>query len=74
MRAIEPVKLSPDIVPTARPHVFYGWVIVGCSFTVLSAAYGIQFSYGVFMPEISAEMGWGRTSLSLAYIGVRVCV
>ena len=67
MRAIEPVKLSSDIVPADRSHFFYGWVIVGCSFMVLSAAYGIQFSYGVFMPEISAEMGWGRTSLSLAY-------
>ena len=67
MRAIDPVKLSSDIVPADQPHFFYGWVIVGCSFTVLAAAYGIQFSYGVFMPEISAEMGWGRTSLSLAY-------
>ena len=67
MRVIEPVKLSSDRVPAGQPPFFYGWVIVGCSFTVLSAAYGIQFSYGVFMPEISAEMGWGRTSLSLAY-------
>ena len=67
MRVIEPVKLPADLAPTDRPSFFYGWVIVACSFTVLSAAYGIQFSYGVFMPEISAEMGWGRTSLSLAY-------
>lgn len=67
MPVVEPVKLPSDIVPADQPPFFYGWVIVGCSFTVLSAAYGIQFSYGVFMPEISAEMGWGRTSLSLAY-------
>ena len=46
---------------------FYGWVIVACAFLVLAVSYGIQFSYGVFMPAISAETGWGRTSLSLPY-------
>ncbi len=67
MRVIDLVKPPSGHVSATPPPFFYGWAIVGCSFTVLSAAYGIQFSYGVFMPEISAELGWGRTSLSLAY-------
>ena len=46
---------------------FYGWVVVACTFIVLTAAYGVQFSYGVLMPEIQAETGWSRTSLSLVY-------
>ena len=67
MSATEPVNPESDVAAERPQKFFYGWAIVGCSFTVLSAAYGIQFSYGVFMSEISAEMGWGRTSLSLAY-------
>src|SRR5882724_5292913 len=46
---------------------FYGWIIVACTFTVLCIAYGIQFTFGVFMPVISAETGWDRASLSLPY-------
>lgn len=47
--------------------VFYGWVIVGCAFTILCVAYGIQFTFGVFMPYISADTGWDRGALSLPY-------
>ncbi|MDO8434355.1 MAG: MFS transporter [Candidatus Binatus sp.] len=46
---------------------FYGWVIVACAFTILAIAYGIQFSFGVFMPFISADTGWDRGSLSVPY-------
>ncbi|MSQ48273.1 MAG: MFS transporter [Deltaproteobacteria bacterium] len=51
----------------AQGSVFYGWVIVACAFVILCVAYGIQFSFGVFMAEISKETGWGRDSLSLPY-------
>lgn len=47
--------------------VFFGWIVVACTFSILCVAYGIQFSFGVFLPEISAELGWSRTSLSLPY-------
>jgi OFA family oxalate/formate antiporter-like MFS transporter len=49
------------------PKFFYGWVVVGCAFAILCVAYGIQFTYGVFMPFISADTGWDRGSLSLPY-------
>jgi MFS family permease len=63
---------APEIVPAAAgaiaaPSFFYGWVVVVCAFTILCVAYGIQFSFGVFMPIISADTGWGRASLSLPY-------
>lgn len=48
-------------------RLFYGWIVVACAFTILFVAYGIQFSFGVFMPSISADTGWDRASLSLPY-------
>jgi MFS family permease len=61
--------LSASSTSTAviNDKLFYGWVVVGCAFTVLCVAYGIQFSFGVFMPEISKDTGWGRDSLSWPY-------
>jgi len=54
-------------VITPRQGFFYGWVVVACTFTILCIAYGIQFTFGVFMPFISADTGWDRGSLSLPY-------
>ena len=42
-------------------------MIVGCAFTILCIAYGVQFTFGVFMPYISADTGWDREALSLPY-------
>jgi OFA family oxalate/formate antiporter-like MFS transporter len=47
--------------------IFYGWIVVLATFTVLLIAYGIQFSFGVFMHNISADTGWDRGTLSLPY-------
>ncbi len=58
-------ELAPP-PPAARP-VFYGWIVLGLAFTVLFVSYGIQFTFGVFMPAIEAETGWDRASLSLPY-------
>ena len=52
---------------SARQRFFYGWVVVACTFTILCIAYGIQFTFGVFMPFISTDTGWDRGSLSLPY-------
>ena len=55
-------------VPVERsPRIFYGWAVVGLTFTVLFISYGIQFSFGVFLHDISAETGWDRSRLSLPY-------
>lgn len=62
-----PSRFTPLETAEARGGVFYGWVVVACAFTVLCLAYGVQFTFGVFMPAISAETGWDRGSLSLPY-------
>lgn len=55
----------------ARRHAarrpFYGWLVVAACFGIMLVAYGIQFSYGIFLPAIADETGWDRTSLSLAF-------
>jgi len=56
---------AAEAISTKR--FFYGWVVVACAFIVLCVTYGIQFSFGVFMPSISADTGWDRASLSLPY-------
>ncbi|MCB1745989.1 MAG: MFS transporter [Gammaproteobacteria bacterium] len=51
----------------ARPARFYGWVVVGAAFAVLFLAYGLQFSYGVFVTGLAAELGWSRAETVLPY-------
>ena len=60
------VQMAPTVA-VASKGLFYGWVVVACAFVILCVAYGIQFSFGVFMADISKETGWGRDSLSLPY-------
>jgi MFS family permease len=70
MDKVEQVTNEGQTAPTAvvtLKGLFYGWVIVACTFVILCIAYGIQFSFGVFMAEISKDTGWGRDSLSLPY-------
>ena len=56
-----------SVVPETQERLFYGWIIVACAFAILCVAYGIQFTFGVFLPVISADTGWDRASLSMPY-------
>lgn len=47
--------------------IFYGWIIVAAASVVLFVAYGIQFSYGVFVKAMGEEMGWTRAQTALPY-------
>lgn len=58
---------APAVIGEESRGVFYGWIVVGCTFAVLGIAYGIQFTFGVFMPAITSDTGWDRGSLSLPY-------
>ena len=51
----------------ARAPLFRGWIVVGAACCVLFVAYGLQFSYGVFMTGMSAELGWSRAATALPY-------
>jgi MFS family permease len=46
---------------------FYGWIVVGCAFLVLFMTYGVQYSFGVFVPAMVDELGWRRASLGAAF-------
>lgn len=55
---------------------FYGWIVVGGAFLVLFLTYGVQYSFGVFVPAMVDDLGWQRASLggafslySIVYIG-----
>lgn len=57
--------------------MFYGWIVVACTFTVMLLTYGAQYSFGVFFSVMLDELGWSRASLagafslySLVYIGL----
>ncbi len=47
--------------------MFYGWVVVAATFTVMMTAYGVQYTFGVFLPAIEADTGWTREALSRAF-------
>jgi len=49
------------------PSFYYGWVITGCAFVVLFFTYGVQYSFGVFVPPMVDELGWDRASLGGAF-------
>ena len=46
---------------------FYGWVIAASAFCVLFLTYGVQYSFGIFVPAMVAELGWPRAVLGAAF-------
>jgi len=48
-----------------RPHLFYGWVIVGITVVSLTLIYGIRHSFSIFFPSILDEFGWARGSTAI---------
>ena len=59
--------MQHDPAPAASrsPRFFYGWLIVAAGFAA-NVAYSEQFNstYGVFITNVGAETGWGRTALA----------
>ena len=49
------------------PKLFYGWLVVAGAFTVLATCYALQFSYGVLIPHMAAELGWRRSTFSAPF-------
>jgi MFS family permease len=52
---------------SAPAPLFRGWLVVAAAFSVLFFAYGLQFSYGVFVSGMAAELGWSRAATALPY-------
>jgi MFS family permease len=49
------------------PRLFYGWIVTACAFLVLFLTYGIQYSFGVFLPAMLNELGWQRAEIAGAF-------
>ena len=48
-----------------RPHrLFYGWVVLAASATIICVGMGAMFSLGVFLGPIEQSMQWSRASIS----------
>jgi MFS family permease len=44
-------------------RLFYGWVVLGASATVICIGMGMLFSLGVFLKPIEESMGWSRSAI-----------
>ncbi len=59
---------SGESRPGRRPGFYYGWVILLAGFLLLYSGFGVQFSFGLFLPDIEAALAPGRRAvLSLAF-------
>ena len=47
--------------------IAYGWYILGASFLILFFNSGARYSFGVMIKPMIQELGWSRSSLSLAF-------
>lgn len=52
---------------TTRPWIYYGWIIVGTSFTAMAFHQAARFSFSIFQVPLIQEFGWGRGALGGAY-------
>ena len=46
---------------------FLGWFVVAGAFLVLTLHYSVQFSYGVFLPHMLADLEWDRSALAAPF-------
>ena len=44
--------------------LFYGWVVVAAAFFVALVAYGVQYSFGIFLEPLSEDFGWSWALVS----------
>ena len=46
------------------PRPYYGWVVLGAAFVIVTMAIGTLFSLAVFLRPLEESMGWARASVS----------
>lgn len=64
---ISPNIQQPSLSAVSKPRIFYGYVIILCSFLILMTMWGAQYSFGVFFKPMLKEFGISRAVLSGAY-------
>ena len=50
-----------------RKKIFYGWVIVGVSFLIMSIVYAVWYSFPLLYVPILDEFGWSRADTALIF-------
>ncbi len=55
---------TPGPSHRSHPTVYYGWIIVAVGFVTLGAAFGVWYSFSVFLLAIIKEFGWSRAAAS----------
>src|SRR5215470_262849 len=53
-------------MPRPDRRIHYAWVVLGVLVVIMITAGGLRASFGVFIKPMEAELGWSRTSLSIA--------
>jgi MFS family permease len=52
---------------TRETRFFYGYIIVATTFLIMVFTWGINYSFGIFLKPMSAELGWSRATTSGAF-------
>jgi MFS family permease len=62
-------ELAPKILPasSAKPTIFYGYIIVGVAFLIMAISWGSRNAFGVFFNPVLTEFGWNRAMTSGAF-------
>ena len=58
-------NIPNNVQPSSR--LFYGYIIVICSFFITLVVYAVQYTFGVFFVPMSTEFGWTRALTSGAF-------
>jgi len=53
--------------PGTKPGFFYGYIVVIAACSIMVAATGTHYAFGVFFKPILTEFGWSRTLISGAF-------
>ncbi len=56
-----------NLPASPRPGIFFGWIVVASSFTILFVAFGSSYAFTTFIEPLQAEFGASRGALSLAF-------
>ena len=60
---------NPEVMQSSgnKPRFFYGYIVVGLCFLIMTIAFGLFDSYGIFVKPLSITFNWTRATTSAAY-------
>lgn len=59
--------MTDTTLATARPRIFYGWVVVAGAFVVMFVGFGVSYSFSSFFDALESEFGANRSDVSLVF-------